>query len=58
VVAVAIDVTISIDLGRHYESCSSLEGENMISRIDVKTGLDRRRGFLVVDERRRGKDKR
>jgi len=30
----------------------------MISRIDVKTGLDRRRGFLVVDERRRGKDKR
>jgi hypothetical protein len=51
-VAIAIDVTVSIDLGRHYESCSGLGGENMRSRIDVKTGLDRRRDFLEVDERR------
>jgi hypothetical protein len=56
VVAIAIDVTVSIDLGRHYESCSGLGGENMRSKIDVKTGLDRRRVSWRLTKEGRGKE--
>jgi hypothetical protein len=38
--AIAIDVTVSIDLRRHYERYS--ENETMRCEIDVKTGRDPR----------------
>lgn len=57
VMAIAIDVTVSIDLWRHYESWSGLGGEEMRSRIEVKTGRDKRRGSWRLTKEGRGKGK-